>query len=166
MVRLFSEILYIKFLRLDICLTKMGCIVYQKGLYYKSREEFIHMGYRSEVILAVGPEVMPQFMVTMAKSPQARELCWADHDEMIKDYNDEKGAFLFRWSGIKWYDSYECVAAIQDFLDWCESERIEVEGKEVDACDFYRFVRVGEEMDDNEVQGWGFDIHIERNTTY
>ena len=33
------------------------------------------MGYRSEVILAVGPEVMPQFMVTMAKSPQARELC-------------------------------------------------------------------------------------------
>ena len=26
------------------------------------------MGYRSEVILAVGPEVMPQFMVTMAYS--------------------------------------------------------------------------------------------------
>ncbi len=124
------------------------------------------MGYRSEVILAVGPEVMPQFMVTMAKSPQARELCWADHDEMIRDYNDEKGAFLFRWSGIKWYDSFECVAAIQDFLDWCESERIEVEGEEVDACEFYRFIRVGEEMDDNESQGWGFDIHIERNITY
>ena len=124
------------------------------------------MGYRSEVILAVGPEVMPQFMVTMAKSPKARELCWADHDEMIRDYNEEKGAFLFRWSGIKWYDSYECVAAIQDFLDWCESERIEVEGNEVDACEFYRFIRVGEEMDDNEVQGWGFDIHIERNITY
>jgi len=124
------------------------------------------MGYRSEVILAVGSEVMPQFMVTMAKSPQARELCWADHDEMIRDYNDEKGAFLFRWSGIKWYDSFECVAAIQDFLDWCESERIEVEGEEVDACEFYRFIRVGEEMDDNESQGWGFDIHIERNITY
>ena len=60
------------------------------------------MGYRSDVILAVGPEVMPQFMITMAKSPQARELCWADHDEMIKDYNGEKGAFLFRWGGIKW----------------------------------------------------------------
>ena len=124
------------------------------------------MGYRSEVILAVGPEVMPQFMVTMAKSPQARELCWADHDEMIRDYNDEKGAFLFRWSGIKWYDSYECVAALQDFFDWCESERIEVDGEEVDACEFYRFIRVGEEMDDNESQGWGFDIHIERNITY
>ena len=71
------------------------------------------MGYRSDVILAVGPEVMPQFMVTMAKSPKARELCWSDHDEMIKDYNDEKGAFLFRWTGIKWYDSYEEIQAIQ-----------------------------------------------------
>jgi len=142
----------------------MGCIVYQKGLYYKSKEK--EMGYRSEVILAVGPEVMPQFMVTMAKSPEARELCWADHDEMIKDYNDKKGAFLFRWNGIKWYDSYECVQALVDFMDWCENERIEVEGKEVDASEFYRFVRTGEEMDDNEVQGWGFDIHIERSVAY
>ena len=124
------------------------------------------MGYRSEVILAVGPEVMPQFMVTMAKSPEARELCWADHDEMVKDYCDIKGAFLFRWGGIKWYDSYEEIQAIIDFMDWCEGERIEVEGKEVDASEYYRFVRIGEETDDNEVQGWGFDIHIERTATY
>ena len=123
------------------------------------------MGYRSEVILAVGPEVMPQFMVTMAKSPQAREMCWGD-SEMVKDYCDIEGAFLFRWGGIKWYDSYECVQALVDFMDWCEGERIEVEGKEVDASEYYRFVRIGEEMDDNEVQGWGFDIHIERSATY
>ena len=51
------------------------------------------MGYRSEVVLYVGPEVMPQFMVTMAKSPQARELCFADNDHMIKDYNGENGSF-------------------------------------------------------------------------
>ena len=124
------------------------------------------MGYRSEVILAVGPEVMPQFMVTMAKSPKARELCWADHDEIVKDYCDIKGAFLFRWDHIKWYDSYEEIQAIIDFIDWCENEIIEVEGKEVDASEYYRFVRIGEEMDDNEVQGWGFDIHIERSATY
>ena len=54
----------------------------------------------------------------------------------------------------------------KDFMDWCENETIEVEGKEVSADEYYRFVRVGEEMDDNEVQGWGFDIHIERNKTY
>jgi len=131
------------------------------------------MGYRSEVILAVGPEVMPQFMITMAKSPQARELCWADHDEMVKDYCDIKGAFLFRWGGIKWYDSYEEIQAIQDFIEWCESEEVptgekDAEGNDVQAgaSEFYRFVRIGEEMDDNEVQGWGFDIHIERTATY
>ena len=124
------------------------------------------MGYRSEVILAVGPEVMPQFMVTMAKSPQARELCWAHHDEMIKDYAGVKGAFLFRWDHIKWYDSYEEIAAIQDFLNWCNSEDIEVDGKMQHAAEYFRFVRIGEETDDNETDGWGFDIHIERTATY
>tara|TARA_B100000282_G_scaffold90861_1_gene63732 strand:+ start:276 stop:650 length:375 start_codon:yes stop_codon:yes gene_type:complete len=124
------------------------------------------MGYRSEVILAVGPEVMPQFMVTMAKSPEARKMCFAEADTMIKDYCDIEGAFLFRWDHIKWYDSFEEVSAIQDFINWCDSELIEVDGKEVDASEYYRFVRIGEEMDDNEVQGWGFDIHIERTATY
>ena len=124
------------------------------------------MGYRSEVILAVGPEVMPQFMVTMAKSPEARKMCWSEHTEMIKDYGGIKGAFLFRWDHIKWYDSYEEISAIQDFVNWCASESVEVDGKEVDAADFYRFVRIGEETDDNEVEGWGFDIHIERTATY
>lgn len=124
------------------------------------------MGYRSEVILAIGPEVMPQFMVTMAKSPEARKMCWSEHDEMIKDYCDVKGAFLFRWAHIKWYDSFEEIAAIQDFIDWCNSETIEVDGKEVNAAEYFRFVRIGEAMDDSEVDGWAFDIHIERTATY
>ena len=124
------------------------------------------MGYRSEVILAVGPEVMPQFMVTMAKSPEARKLCWGDTDNLIKDYNSIKGAFLFRWDHIKWYDSYEGIQAIQDFIEWCNSEDIEVDGKMQQAAEYYRFVRIGEEMDDNDVDGWGFDIHIERSATY
>ena len=124
------------------------------------------MGYRSEVILAVGPEVMPQFMVTMAKSPEARKLCWGDTDNLIEDYAGEKGAFLFRWSSIKWYDSFEEIEALQDFIDWCNSEDIEVDGKMQQAAEYFRFVRIGEEMDDNEVDGWGFDIHIERAATY
>ena len=124
------------------------------------------MGYRSEVILAVGPEVMPQFMVTMAKSPEARKLCWGDTDNLIEDYGGDKGAFLFRWADIKWYDSYEAIEAIQDFIEWCNSEDIEVDGKMQQAAEYFRFVRIGEEMDDNDVDGWGFDIHIERTATY
>ena len=133
------------------------------------------MGYRSEVVLYVGPEVMPQFMVTMAKSPQARELCFADADQTVKDYQGEKGSFLFKWNWLKWYDSFECVSAIEDFMNWCDGEDLptgekDAEGKEKTqyAAEFYKFIRIGEEMDDNESRGdamWG-DICIERSIAF
>ena len=47
--------------------------------------------------------------------------------------------------------------------NWCNSEDIEVDGKKQQAAEYIRFVRIGEEMDDNEVEGYGFDIHIERS---
>ena len=133
------------------------------------------MGYRSEVVLYVGPEVMPQFMVTMAKCPEARALCFADHENMIKDYGNEKGSFLFKWGWLKWYDSYPCVSALEDFMDWCDGEDLptgkkDAEGKEITAyaADFYKFVRIGEETDDNETRGeamWG-DICINRSIEF
>ena len=133
------------------------------------------MGYRSEVVLYVGPEVMPQFMVTMAKSPQARELCFADHSQMIKDYNGEEGSFLFKWDWLKWYDSYECIRALTDFMDWCDGEDIPTGVKLPDGREktlhgetFYKFIRIGEEMDDNESRGdamWG-DICINRSIEF
>jgi hypothetical protein len=58
-------------------------------------------------------------------------------------------------------------------MNWCDGEGVpsgekKKDGTEMmfDAAEFYRFVRIGEEMDDNEVQGWGFDIHIQRSATY
>jgi len=133
------------------------------------------MGYRSEVVLYVGPEVMPQFMVTMAKCQEARALCFAENDHMIKDYNGEKGSFLFKWGWLKWYDSYECIQALNDFMDWCDAEDLptgekDVEGKEITqaAFEFYKFIRIGEEMDDNESRGdamWG-DICINRSIEF
>ena len=75
------------------------------------------MGYRSEVLLYVGSEVMPQFMVTMAKCSEARTLCFGDADEHVKDYQDIKGSMLFKWGWLKWYDSFPCVSAIEDFME-------------------------------------------------
>jgi hypothetical protein len=133
------------------------------------------MGYRSEVLLYVGSEVMPQFMVTMAKCQAARELCFGDADEHIKDYRDEKGSMLFKWGWLKWYDSFPCVQAIEDFMDWCEGEDIpmgekDAEGKEITRHgeEFFKFIRIGEEMDDNEQRGdamWG-DICINRSIEF
>jgi hypothetical protein len=115
------------------------------------------MGYRSQVVLAIGPELMAQFMSTMAKSPEARTLCFAEHDKLVKDY-DGAGSMLFSWDHIKWYDSYECIRAIEDFMEWAEGE---------DHEDKFKFVRTGEDMDDNEQRGWGFDhVYVERSITF
>ena len=119
------------------------------------------MGYRSEVVLVVGKEVMPQFMVTMAKSPEARALCFA---EATRHENyEEKGNMLFAWDGIKWYDSFEEIRAIEDFLDWCDSEDVpsqDAKGERVDGDECYRFVRIGEDMSDVEERGWAYSCEI------
>ena len=132
------------------------------------------MGYRSQAVLVVGKEVMPQFLATMAKSPEARRLCWSDHDKMMKDYDGE-GNILFAWSYIKWYEGYEPVDAISDFMDWCDGEDVPIgekdeEGKDKTdhATEFFKFIRIGEEMDDNEQRGdafWG-DICINRSIEF
>jgi hypothetical protein len=135
------------------------------------------MGYRSEVVLVVGKEVMPQFMVTMAKSPEARAMCF-DEAQRMNDY-DGKGNMLFAWDHIKWYDSYEGIAAIGDFLDWCDSEHVPVSEEQkaqdksptpvthVDGDQCYRFVRIGEELEDVECRGCGFwDVGVSRSIEY
>ena len=126
------------------------------------------MGYRSEVVLVVGKEVMPQFMVTMAKSIEARALCFADHDKMIKDY-EEEGNLLFAWDAIKWYDSYECIGTLESFIEEASADEyeFEVDGKAEASSDHIRFVRVGEESDDIELRGDGFwDIYPSTSINY
>ncbi len=46
------------------------------------------------------------------------------------------------------------VGAIEDFMDWCEGESKEEE---------FRFIRIGEDADDNIERGWlTHDVHITR----
>jgi hypothetical protein len=117
------------------------------------------MGYRSDVVLAIDAALVPQFMATLAKSPEARSFCFSHSDEVVKDYC-EPGCLLFRWDDVKWYDSFEEVAAIVDFLGWAEAERVDWNGTKADGDNFFRFVRIGESYDDIDVIGYGFD-HIQ-----
>ena len=117
------------------------------------------MGYRSQVVLAIAEPLIPQFMVTMAKSPQARAMCFGDAEPQ-RDFQGEKGSLFFEWDSIKWYEGYEEVQAIEDFINWAE-DKLEIDGKE-----HFRFVRIGEEYDDIETRGWGFDIHPTRRIEY
>ena len=142
------------------------------------------MGYRSEVVLAIAPEAAHAFMTLTAQCPEVMQLC-QDADQFESGYQD-KGDWFIRWSHIKWYDSYPEVAALEAFInalesddlsDYGEKESPEAPHNRVDAsgdsmprtewAEFFKFVRVGEEMDDNEVRGYGFEnIWIQRAIDY
>ena len=116
------------------------------------------MGYRSQVVLAVSKELMPHFLIDMAKSPKARELVFGDNDELDQDYQDE-GHFFVRWDSVKWYDTYDDVTAIQNFVDAAGSDDFELSDGEGDSSENFRFVRIGEDSSDVDCNGYGFE-HI------
>jgi len=129
------------------------------------------MGYRSQVVFAVAPELMPHFLAVLAKSQPARELCFAHADETINDYIDE-GSRLMKWDSVKWYDNYPSVRALIDFMDWADDQEfpttnmmdeIENEGGSM----FYRFVEIGEDADDVTIRGHAYyDIDVRREVCY
>ena len=131
------------------------------------------MGYRSQVVLAVAPELMPHFMAVLAKSQPARELCFAETDETINDYIDE-GSRLMKWDSVKWYDSYRSVRALIDFMDWADDQEFPTTGcdglaEPVDTpgSELYRFVEIGEDADDVTIRGHAYyDIDVRREVCY
>lgn len=125
------------------------------------------MGYRSEVVLAISKDVMPQFLAILAKSPETRDMCFAYNDEVEKNYNDD-GSLLIYWDAIKWYDSYEPVQLLENFMSKCEDGTFEDEVGDVDdGGALFRFVRIGEDEEDTETRGYGFDnICVHRAIEY
>jgi hypothetical protein len=65
---------------------------------------------------------------------------------------------MFHWKGIKWYESYAGVQAVENFMDKLdEGDMIKIDGEEIDLCEMYRFVRTGEESEDIVCRGYGFE---------
>ena len=106
------------------------------------------MGYRSQVTLALRPKAAALFSTVRARGGELAALI---ADGMHKDHGE--GHESYSWDYIKWYDSYPCVGAIEAFMNRLDEE---------DMDDEYRFVRLGEDTDDNEVRGYGFEIGISR----
>jgi len=116
------------------------------------------MGYRSDVIFACTADAVPVLLAEAGKSAALQELLFVHADEQLLGDYDSEGSYLFRWNHIKWYDSYP---AIQDFNQMVEKivEKLDDEA--------YRWVCIGEEMDDNQAGGFGFDhIYISREIAY
>ena len=122
------------------------------------------MGYRSEVVFAIDKDIVPLFIAHIASNTAAQTLCFKHSEHHTKDYQGE-GHWLFRWDHIKWYESYPEIQAIRSFID----EKIQElpESFDGEAEDYYRLIILGEEVDDNKEEGWGFDhIYISRSIDY
>ena len=63
------------------------------------------MGYRSDVVLAVNKEILPEFLAHLATNDSAKRMVFSNHCELNQDYEGE-GHLLVAWTGIKWYDGY------------------------------------------------------------
>jgi len=116
------------------------------------------MGYRSQVVLAIAKEIQPHFMVALGGCKAATVLVFNDADRFDKDYyQDGTGHWLIHWSGLKWYDSFEEVRTLQNFVEAAHEDCLELGEDDGESSDYIKFVRVGEDSDDIEHRGFGFD---------
>jgi len=125
------------------------------------------MGYRSEVVLAVHKQVMGKFLQLIGQHEEMKAMCFSHSDEVRENYNGD-GNFLFRWSGIKWYEGYEGVDAVNEFMQWCHDNEIEDKNfpeEQATGSEFFKFLRVGEDQDDIVNDGYCEDFEIYTHTS-
>ena len=128
------------------------------------------MGYRSVVALAVSKEMMPHFLGHLSQCEDAAyKFVFMETDKKIEDY-DGDGTTMFLWESIKWYDSYPEVRAITDFVSM-NTDYLYSASKDFDNhsyAEHFRFVRMGEDNEDIEEEGWlcSGDIGIRRELAF
>jgi hypothetical protein len=113
------------------------------------------MGYRSEVVFAIAPPLVDKFLAVMAASEKVRDLIKYNetYQEGIRFNFYNEGDIVVNLNSIKWYEGYEEVFKIKEFIDDAVNDN---EGGE----DNVRFVRIGEDPQDQEVMGYYEDDQI------
>ena len=118
------------------------------------------MGYRSDVGLALsksGAIRLQEKLNTLDKNSETyfnvTNLLEYTHSHRK---HEESGAELYLWDYLKWYDNYSDVRFIEDLMGELEDEE-------------FLFLRLGEDMNDNEEKGsfWDnpFQLSILRTIT-
>ena len=117
------------------------------------------MGYRSDVAIAIHKDLQGEFL-TFLNTEELMAQIFGDLSDfgLDKDFQGE-GHWLFTAGQIKWYTNWDDFGDIQMFEKFFEEmdKRSETEGK-------YRFLRVGEELEDIEYRGdwWESELHVSR----
>ena len=115
------------------------------------------MGYRSQVVMAISKELIPFLLLATSKCKETEELVFK-YGNLDRNYENDK-SWLLVWDGIKWYEGYPDIDAIEKFIDDAESGDWAItndDGQDVHSEELFRFVRVGEEHGDVEVRGSGY----------
>ena len=138
------------------------------------------MGYRSQVVLAIAPELAGAFLSLFAKNKEVEDLCRVAN-KFDSGYEQE-GDYFMHWDGLKWYDSFPEIADILHFIESVESDdmseyglgdapKIKYRDGTMYDCnwdDYMRFIRIGEDLDDIEIKGHyaSSDICISRDINF
>ena len=131
------------------------------------------MGYRSEVVLAIDAKLVPALMAMFAKCESTQRLCTQECDELNTDYDGE-GNWMMRWSSIKWYESYPEIAMLSSFIEALNCDDLSEFGVKAlddhtgeEYAELYKFIRIGEELDDMESRGYGYyNVGINRSIDF
>ena len=117
------------------------------------------MGYRSDVAIAIHKDLQGDFLTFLNTEKLMADIFGERSDFTLnKDYQGD-GHWLFTASSIKWYTSWDEFKDIQMFEKFMETME-EDEDKE----EKFRFLRIGEEIEDIEYRGgwYASDIYVKR----
>lgn len=126
------------------------------------------MGYRSQVVLAISKHLIPFILLATSKNKATEELVFENTSNFDRDYEGDK-SWLMVWDSIKWYDSFEDIHTIMEFVEKASIDVIEfeVDGEPQSSSEHIRFVQVGEDYGDVKVMGDAFwDIYPHTSINY
>lgn len=93
------------------------------------------MGYRSDIAISMRKEDFELLKEFDKENRNLVELLG------VAEVKESRGAVVIKWDSLKWYPDFPEVQAIEEFL-----------GKLSDEDKPYRFIRIGEAIDDTEVE--------------
>ena len=92
------------------------------------------------------------------KHPALKQLLFVQTDTRYLGDYDDAGSYLFHWGWIKWSHSFDGIAKFVEMMHAIESK---FDGNA------HRFVRYGEDCDDNEHDGFAHsDINVQRSISF
>ena len=111
------------------------------------------VGYRSQVAFACTKEVHEIVIAAAEMNKEFKEFLMAD-DLCTGMITGTEGRYF--WEGVKYYDGHTCVDALNGIMGFLDDLGRDGE---------YGFIKLGEEMDDNEMMGdpSSFDLWVNRS---